>query len=203
MNQKLELTVKQARALCLIAPKNDVRHYMNGILCDFAQCRFVATNGHMLLATPAIGNPKAQEAPESIDSLIIPRDALDAIAKGGKATDDIEIDYDTDAGTLTLIRSTGMAMTVKPVDGRYPDIDRVVPHAVSNELAQYNGDYLATCQKALRLCADNNNLHPHMAHNGQSAGVMSSIETDTYAIIMPLRTSERADWITDKVKKVA
>ena len=96
MNQKLELTVKQARALLSIAPKNDVRYYMNGVLCDFEQCRFVATNGHMLLDTPAIGLPE-----KAAGTVIIPRDALDTLAKGGKATDDIEIDYDTDAGTLT------------------------------------------------------------------------------------------------------
>ena len=192
----LEMTVKQARALVSIAPKNDVRYYMNGVWADFEKCRFVATNGHMLLDTPARGTPPDVCA----GSTIIPRDALDSIAKGGKTDDQIEIAYDHQTGLIKLTRQTGMAMTVSEVDGRYPDVDRVIPGYVSNEIAQYNADYLATCQKAIRLCCGSNNLHPHMAHNGTSAGIMSAAESDTYAVIMPVRASERADWINDKSK---
>ena len=189
--QKLELTVKQARALVSIAPKNDVRYYMNGIWADFTKCRFVATNGHMLLETPARGTP-----PDDCSGCTtIPRDALDSIAKGGKADDQIEIAYDAEQKQITLTRQTGMAMTVTELDGTYPNVDRVIPHQVSGETAQFNADYLATCQKALRLCADANNLNPYLAHNGASAAIMSSAECDSYAVIMPLRASEAADWI--------
>jgi DNA polymerase III sliding clamp (beta) subunit (PCNA family) len=46
----INLSLSQLRAALLIAAKQDVRYYLNGVYveCDSIRTRVVATNGHMM-----------------------------------------------------------------------------------------------------------------------------------------------------------
>ena len=60
------------KAHLIIAPKNDVRFYLNGILVDTVNRRIVSTDGHCMLVTRF--DASAIEG-DSVPDFIISRDA--------------------------------------------------------------------------------------------------------------------------------
>jgi DNA polymerase III sliding clamp (beta) subunit (PCNA family) len=121
----------------------------------------------------------------------VPREALENIAKGGKVTDDINIVYDADG--LHLTRNS-VRVTVEPIDGRFPEYQRVIPSGHSNEPAQYNPELLARICKAYCLAVDDKRAMPALLYNGNAAAlVVSDTHADTaIAVIMPWKNDAKA-----------
>tara|TARA_R100001143_G_scaffold28420_1_gene28076 strand:- start:1200 stop:1781 length:582 start_codon:yes stop_codon:yes gene_type:complete len=188
MNE-LVITVKQARALCMVAPKNDVRAYLNGVHVDMKRNLLTVTDGHMLLRTKA----SIQSSKDSDGEYIVPRQTLYDIAKGGNASNDVALSFDGEV--ITLTRCNGVSAIAEPVGGTFPDYDRTIPGEVSGELAQFNHECLATCEKALIMCSGRKGLYPNLAHNGNAAAIMSAKGCESFAIIMPRRDSYPAEWV--------
>jgi DNA polymerase III sliding clamp (beta) subunit (PCNA family) len=181
MNE-ITMTVSQARGLILASAKGDVRYYLNGTLLDFAGGRAIATDGRCLLAV----NLASQADDPAFASAIVPRDALENIAKGGKVTDDICITYDDDG--LHLMRNS-VRITVEPIDGRFPDWQRVIPDDANGEPAQYNPELVARIGKALCLAVNDKKAMPAIAYNGNAAAlVVAQDHAETaVAVVMPWR----------------
>lgn len=181
MTNTIELTVKQARGIVLASAKNDVRYYLKGVLFDFENGRLVATDGHILLAAnidSAFSDPAFGEA-------IVPRDAIENIAKGGRHHDGITVTYDADG--VHLARN-GTRITVEPIQGTFPQWRRVFPDKTTNEPAQFNPELLQRLSKAYQAMTDTNDP-PYVAHNGERSAL---VFRDGYAdrcigVVMPMR----------------
>ena len=169
------LTVKQARAILSVAAKQDIRFYLNGVFVDFGKKRIAATNGHILIAWKSDEITGEGEA-------IIPRDALEAVLKGGSGYDEIAIKFENDVIAITRGANT---MQVNPIDGKFPDIERLIPDACSGEPGQYQGAYLATVSAALSGLTDYN--YVLTAYNGTGAAVLHCDGESAIGVVMPMR----------------
>ena len=141
----MELNIRTASiaAACLIAATKDIRYYLNGVHIKSAG-GFVtvqSTNGSMGFENQWVDG----DAP-TLESLIIPL----AIAKeiGKVKTPQVTISGPDEAG-----RYTCGGRIFNPIEGRYPDMARVIPQrdsAKDHLMANHDFEQLAICQKAMR-----------------------------------------------------
>jgi hypothetical protein len=171
--------------------KKDVRYYLEGVFISPARGTAAATDGHKLLV--GYLDTKQPEFPD----VIIPDQAITNLGKlaGKKLRESSQPVFlrlydreETPNAPHTLRMDLGDAeIWTTPIDGKFPDYERMIPSAVSGELGQFDAELLVQCQRALRLYASGLTVNPFLQHNGTSAGVMSSDATDAIVIIMPWR----------------
>lgn len=189
------ITIKQARALVLVAPKDNQRWYLNGALFDFQTNRAVATDGHCLLAINLVA-----ELPPSGCQAIIPRDALHDISRGGKVDGTIEIFVDDATFTLSRLNDTRANIAGKLIDGTYPDYERVMPRQVSGTLARFDAQLMARIDKALKLALDIDKEPSKLTvlgHNGEKGGSVLFVHghsDQAIAVCMGLRAPQKGGW---------
>ena len=165
------------KAVMLAAAKKDVRYYLNGVMVRNGE--MAATNGHMLLIIKS-------DSIKSDGEYIIDNDTLKMIVtahKGIKGGNRVEV---VDSMTIT---GKGK-IHITPVDGKFPDINRVIPQETSGEIANFNYEYLLACQKANEEFLDRKNVYIKMQHNGQSGAKFESEDEDgnkLVGVVMPVR----------------
>lgn len=165
------------KAVMLAAAKKDVRYYLNGVMVRNGE--MAATNGHMLLLIKS-------ESIKSDGQYIIDNDTLKMIVtahKGIKGDNRVEV---VDSMTIT----GGSQISITPVDGNYPDVNRVIPQETSGEIAHFNYEYLLACQKANGEFLDRKYTWIKLQHNGLSgAKFESEDENDNKltGLVMPVR----------------
>ena len=177
----LELSVLQIRGLILASAKGDLRYYLNGVLVDYESGLVVSTDGSCLLKL-AVDIKELDE----YDSVIVPRVALETISKGGKATDIVEIIHTVNRSILA--RGT-LIVEFNPIDGNYPDWQRVVPKDITGEAGQFDPDLLQRITRALRYAMEDKDGLPYLSHNGPSPALLTigNCNSGTCAVIMPWR----------------
>ena len=189
---KLTISHDIIKALLLIAPKSDIRYYLNGVCVDVRAglVTLVATDGHRLLAVPVAAD-NVEDARNG--EFIIPRDTLEAVkpAKYGKIAAPITLDFPMpNPGALQSVTITGATTaTATVVDGRYPDWRRVMPATASNEPVQFNSEYLASFGKIGELlgASTKTGVTAIIHHNGNSGALVSFPVSDAIGVIMPCR----------------
>lgn len=144
---QIQIDAKQLRSLRHIAPKNDVRYYLNGVLvqCDNRGKYYVATDGHRL----ACYFDQWAEGEEPCDvEIIIPGDVIRAMKVSR------HLPYcllSTDDGTQwKLATLNGAALVFTPIDGKFPDWQRIIPTETSGEPGAFDLDYLASFNDVIR-----------------------------------------------------
>ena len=163
------------KAVMLAAAKKDVRYYLNGVMVRNGE--MAATNGHMALIIKSDGI-------KSDGEYIIDNHTLKMIVNSYKiVTGDtpVEVKY----GTTGIGR-----ISITPVDGKFPDVNRVIPQEPSGEIAHFNYEYLLACQKANEEFLDRKSVYIKLQHNGQSgAKFESDDENDNklIGVVMPIR----------------
>ncbi len=107
--------------------QQDIRYYLNGLLLELQsdRLRVVATDGHRM----ALSEAPIEGAGDIEKQLIVPRKGVQELSRllGGN-------------GALTLrtgpnhlrVEMSGVTLTTKLIDGRYPDYNKVIP-AVGGE----------------------------------------------------------------------
>ena len=164
------------KAVMLSAAKKDVRYYLNGVMVRNGE--LAATNGHMALIIKS-------ESIKSDGEYIIGNDTLKMIInlyKVIKGDNPIEVKDGMTTGIGKL--------SITPVDGKFPDVNRVIPQDPSEEVAHFNAEYLLACQKANEEFLDRKNVYIKLQHNGQ-AGAKFESEDDAgnklIGVVMPVR----------------
>lgn len=186
---KFAIEADTIKALLLAAAKKDVRYYLNGILFDVRATDAVAvtTDGHIMLAVPI--------APELDDNgtgsyfpgqYIVPRDVLESI-KPNKIFP-LFFTFDPAARTVT-IANAGTETTVKLMDATYPEWRRAVPKTVTDTVAQFDTEYVATFGKIHKLLGGK--YSPAIRHNGDNNGGGGAgrviLADNAVGVIMPMR----------------
>lgn len=165
------------KAVILAAAKKDVRYYLNGVMVRNGE--MAATNGHMLLLIKG-------EKIKSDGEYIIDNDTLKMIVtvhKGIKGDNPVEV--------IDSMTTTGNSkIPITTVDGKFPDVNRVIPQETSGEIAHFNYEYLLACQKANCEFLDSKNAYIKLQHNGLSGAKFESEDEDgnkLIGVVMPVR----------------
>lgn len=177
------ITVKTTAvaAAALIAPTKDVRYYLNGVQVKVDEAGRVlvrATNGHI-----AFEDVGGVEGPCPCE-FVIPVDVAKQIAK-------------SKAREVYIVRNDDGAYVCegrifKPVDGVFPDIDRVMPKrekGFEQVVSYYDADLLSLSQKAMRIATGASKSFFRIQNS--PCGLMHREDQDFPRVaIMPLRPEE-------------
>jgi hypothetical protein len=185
----MKITVKTSALFAALecSAKKDLRYYLQGINIQITKPftgMVYGTDGHILFA----GQLPYDGAVDVPLNLIIPTDAVKRLDKKAEFT---ELEYD---GQNYLL---GGARFV-PVDGRYPDIGRVIP-SIDNSTEQspgtYNPDLLVRGRAALSLYLG---VKPKDTFNfiqrGNDSAVMHAGVNTCLVVVMPMRAGHEAPY---------
>ena len=176
----ITINTKSLKAACLVAATKGVRYYLNGVqvlVREDGEAFIRATDG-----TVAFEDIQAHEAPGPVD-LIIPIDVAKGAAKSKASVIDLVAVGD---GQYTLA-----GYIFKPIDGKFPDIDRVMPKRSPEHdatVAHYDADLLARCQAAMRLATGKSKAF-FKVQNSPTGLAHRENEEYPRCAIMPLRPS--------------
>jgi len=186
MQNQFTVSINALKGLDLLAGKQDIRYYLNGVNVEFSESctRLVATNGHIL----GIENLTQNLVNTGAGSLIIPSDIIKALKPVSKNADIVQIKQ-IDAGHWE-IDNYGVKTTFAGIEGKFPDYARVVSGAkTSGQAAQYNPDYLATFLKAAKLLTGKKTfIEIELMQNGHSAALINIVGLTSFiGVIMPTK----------------
>jgi len=186
----MQITIKQStiKAVARAMAKNDIRSYLNGMLVhtNGHDTRLVATDGHRM-NVPIVERTMLVEVPQQY---IIPASLVSTICKCKAPRDNKkpEVTLTFHDGKVAAALPDGTESVANLVGGKYPDYDRIVPHTLSGEAAQYNPEYVLDAYKA---CADYLDVKNHqiaLSPNGSGPAAMAC--GGFVALIMPRRTDD-------------
>ena len=174
-----QFTARAIKAVSLAMAKKDVRYYLNGMLLQITnkQCRLVATDGHRL---HLIAIENVDEIPAG--QYIIPCELIDDILKGGKSKLFETVDIIISDMAVSLTRN-GKTISVKLIDGRFPEYKNIIPEKTTGEYCWCNPEYLADVEKACGYAGVKFKLP---SFNGEGAAMVQS--ENFLAVVMPMRT---------------
>jgi hypothetical protein len=167
--------------------KKDIRYYLQSINIQITKPftgMVYGTDGHILFA----GQLPYDGAVDVPLNLIIPTDAVKRLDKKAEFT---ELEFD---GQNYLL---GGARFV-PVDGRYPDIGRVIPdiqYNIEQSPGTYNPDLLVRGRAALSLYLG---VKPKDAfaliQRGSDSAVMHAGTNECLVVVMPMRATNETPY---------
>lgn len=175
----------------LVAPRNEVRYYLNGAQIEVVQGQgtIVATDGHMLFAGRFFADPDTTDF-----SVIVPRDVLPGTTLRELRRHNKTIPYlfelrGEKARVCTLWRGdTGTA--AREIEARYPDWRAVFPkEATGDEVAYFNPLYMAMLERISRVMGMQ--YPPPLLQNGRKGGIAFFDGGDALMMVMPLRVDAK------------
>lgn len=184
---KVSINLNTLKSVAHAVGKEETRYYLMGVHLEAGKDGFtmVATNGHMLLCA---FQPYGEHMPQNhMANIIIPAGLIAKLKVKRNADPWAEL---TINGLDLSFDYRGETFGGKAIDGCFPDWRRVVPGTVSGESAQFNGDYIATLQKAGQVFVDNAKSIPHIHHNGDSAALVTFGGDKFFGVLMPVRSND-------------
>jgi hypothetical protein len=182
---------KQLKAMSRFMAVKDIRYYLKGlhIVQNNRGTYIESTNGHMLGRLLIDETPCAAPA-----SVIVPLDAVKTLAATGKKGNET-LHFTVDGVKITVITPDGSSMTVQAIEGRYPDVDRVIPsdgNSTTTAPSSYNPEYvLAFHECAKDLGSKSEGSGAFIKQRGTDSGIVSiNVEPLFVGIIMPMRNSD-------------
>ena len=176
---KLKVSKLLLEGALIFQAKQDVRYYLNGI-CFMPDGRVAATDGHRAMIASKHENKLTDNVIVSVSKSPTKRYAyalLDTKTKIITYHDEHEI-----------MVGAGIC---SEIDGRFPDIDRVIPKQTEpTEQIGFNAKYLADVEKLAKLFNPNYNA-VLFELNGNTSAAVANISAPTgetaKVIVMPMR----------------
>jgi hypothetical protein len=169
------------------AAKKDIRYYLQGINIQITKPftgMVYGTDGHILFA----GQLPYDGAVDVPLNLIIPTDAVKRLDKKLEFT---ELEFD---GQNYLL---GGARFV-PVDGRYPDVDRVIPdiqYNIEQSPGTFDPALLVRARAALAMYLGTKPKDVFgLIQRGSDSAVMHAGTNECLVVIMPMRATNEAPY---------
>ena len=164
--------------------QQDVRYYLNGLLFDLREnsLRCVATDGHRL----ALCEAQYEGGAQAKRQIIVPRKGvteLQRLLEGG----DRELELEMGRGHIRVKRDD-VTFTSKPIDGRFPDYEAVIPIGADKEVRIDREVLRASLQRAAILSNEKYRgvrieVSPGQlkisAHNPEQEEAQEEVEADT------------------------
>lgn len=182
---KINIKLSALRAISQFSADQDIRYYLNTVRVEADKDRTIltATDGHCL------GIHRTLRAENECDkvTILIPLDAVKMLKPAKNKLDAAVIETDDCLkGTISVIGGATIGWTA--VDGKFPDIARVIPQSCSGEPAQINPTLLAKFAAANKLFGKT--WAPKIWHNGTSGAAVTLEEPDFFGCLMPYRDPE-------------
>lgn len=181
--------VQNIAAALIVAPKDDIRHYLVGVCFDVRGDRVltVATDGHRILLARG-GEVTVPDAEEKRNEFIVPRDALEDVIRKVKGGTSVFVQIDGDSVKLV---STARTITSALTDARFPDWRSVVPKETDGTPAQYSPIYISEFHRISKIFGRNGMIN--VSYNGLSAALITFPDTsEVIGVLMPYRSGENA-----------
>jgi DNA polymerase III sliding clamp (beta) subunit (PCNA family) len=178
------INIEVIRAMLPLAAKKDVRQYLNGVFVEFQADKtiYVATNGHVLgLYTEAVEN-------ENIFDIIIPGDVVKQLKpKPGTAKwGDLIFNPETNTARITN-PGAGQDFGFAPLDGKFPDVSKVIPSSTSGEVAQFDAELLCLFAQVNKSFGAKSPGRFKLGHNGNAGALVHLSREEFTGVIMPFR----------------
>jgi DNA polymerase-3 subunit beta len=191
-NNQFTIKASQLQAMSLLASKQDIRYYLNGVRVEFnsTTTRLIATDGHKL----GLFNYDST-LNNGLGSLTIHNDFIASLPKVTKAQNDLLCTIWQDQNNPTLwhcVYGNNQTQFVE-IEGRYPDYSRVIqPIKTSGQPGQFNDEYLAQFKKCglLLTWLKKQHFFPEIIHNGNSSAIIQlpTLLDQFVGVIMPLKS---------------
>lgn len=176
---KLKISKLLLESALIFQARNDVRYYLNGI-CFMADGRVASTDGHRAFICCSHDNKLTENVIIKIGKSPTKRYEYAIIDTKSKIAT-----YHDEAGAMV---GAGIC---EEIDGRFPDIDRVIPKETkaANEIG-FNAGYLADVEKCAKL------FNPKWQSvifelNGNTNAAVATVKSPTgetaKIIVMPMR----------------
>jgi len=182
---KINVKLSALRAISQFSADQDIRYYLNTVRIEADQNRTIltATDGHCL------GIHRTLRAENECDkvTILLPFDVIKMLKPAKNKLDAAVIETDDGLkGTISVVG--GMTIGWSAVDGKFPDIPRVIPQKCSGEPAQINPAVLAKFAAANKRFGKT--WAPKIWHNGTSCAAVTLQEPDFFGCLMPYRDPE-------------
>lgn len=177
-------TSKLKAALFCSATK-DIRYYLNGVLLRKRRNKFnlFSTNGSVAF----FGNLGVLDSEYADDfDIIIPEEAIKQACKGKEK-------YIALMGVGSESCSLGNVLFT-PIEGKFPDMARVIPTEILNIIAQFQPAALKQIFDSLNTWNNKKNGVYKIQHNGDGAALIVGSD-DVFCIAMPYRADHCASGI--------
>jgi DNA polymerase-3 subunit beta len=142
-----EIKKRDLAAMLLLAAKQDIRYYLNGVLLEIGktESRLVATNGHIMGVLRLSGTGQFMPG-----QYIIPRDVIEFFKPTKNGSHTIILSHDGPGNLWSMHDAyTRVTKTFNMIDATFPDYAKVMPNKpVSNTPAQLEVAYLEAFKKA-------------------------------------------------------
>ena len=178
----IKKTALKAAMICTAI--KDLRYYLNCVLFRVTESGGIylsATDGHRLFLgkVEPLWTDTPQQGPFDI---LIPSDAVKTALQGCGKYPHIKLASSPDGRYIlgdTLFT---------PVDGKFPDISRVIPTETSGVAGEFNWEYVSDAQKCLRLWDDHKNNLYSLKLSGESSAYMAT--EGAFVVIMPVHSGK-------------
>jgi len=180
-----EIETKFLKTAMLYSARSEARYYLQTVAIfkrkDFI--RIVATNGHILFCAMQKIEPDYNNHYEKDFDKLIPLDELKRSLTGYNKNFASTLRLDMTPGNPDIVLN---GFSFKETEGTYPDITRIIPEEISNEVAQFDTKYLDVLQKsckALEVSTNGSKIY----HNGNNPALISFGLENCFALFMPVR----------------
>ena len=164
----MQISLTVIKACLLAAGKKDIRCYLNGL--HVTATHIVGCDGHMLVAVE-----HKQVVPGWVD-VTVPRDRVELAIKAAGKNANLDLTADSIGG-----------IPYSPIDGNYPDWNRVIPATIpefQGIAVQVNPELFAAAAKAASLLGSGS--WPEFYHFD---GKIVAKPTDAIVLVMGFRDS--------------
>lgn len=184
---KINLNILQAALIC--CAKNDVRYYLRGIYISVD--RVAATDGSRLFSydlSSTYAEGGINEVGEEFTPFIIPGESIKQLIKSLPAKErkgaEVEVIISDGQYSINCIDSI---VNFQPVDGKFPNIDRVIPSDYEPVIHNcYRWKYMDDFSKIAVLLGDRLGT-AKLKPNGNQSALVELQDSRATCIIMPMR----------------
>ena len=179
---KMLIATRELRAHLIITSKDPVRYQLQGVSVQGSNnstYRLASTDGHRLLVT----YPVVEDSSRAPLDIIIKNDDIKSIVTGIK-NEFVILKIENDRYYLD-------SLEIRPIDGTYPDIDRVVPDFDTLETnnkpvkqSHFNFSYLGDAGKVSKLL-DNTTVPVMYLNKTQDASAVIGYKNG-FMVLMPV-----------------
>ena len=183
---KINVKLSALHAVAQLAADKEIRYYMVSVRVEAnaTQTILAATNG------TCVGMYRVVDVENEVDdkvSFLLPLDVIKMLKPAKNGLDAAVIETNDGAtGTISVVGGATVAWAA--VDGKFPDIARVIPQTCSGEVAQFDPALIAKFAAANKCLGSRANLK--IWHNGGSAAPITLNDTKFFGVLMPYRDTE-------------
>lgn len=189
---KITLPLSAMRAMIHTSSDGDIRYYLNGVhvIATKTHSRLESTNGHIC----GIFVTEVTDGDNEVDGLvdfIVPLDEIKMLKpSSAKSLDVLTIEYDAATKTGALNVLAGMSVRFTAIDGKFPDLERVMPKtATSGVSSQYQVEYFGQFAKVAKLLSNKKTQDVKVWHNGDDVALVTLSDERYIGLLMPLRAN--------------